>query len=476
VNSEGIFEQHITADIALAQWQYFLASGNRTWLRQRGWPVLAGAAAFWASRVTRDAQGRYHILHVTGPDEENPDVNDEAYTNVGARDTLLFAVAAARTLGISPPTQWSRIAAGLVVPFNRTLGIHPEFAGYQGQLVKQADVTLVQYPWGLPMSSQVALNDINYYVPRNDPDGPSMSDAVNEIDTSAIGNPGCSSYVYTQRSYEPFIKDVFNQFSETRNGGAFTFMTGIGGFLQEFLYGYSGLRWEGAHVHLDPSLTSQISGVVLHDLLWRGRRFTISIGPRTTTVSLAAGAPLPMSTPQGVQFATTRRALRIPTRRPDLIPTPDAALCGPASATSAQPGAPALAAVDGSPATDWQPASLPATLSGTVHRVRARKGRTTGAITAASVLWGRQWPPAPGPNIHPPPGPVTTLRASAYTLQLSTDGQHWRTVGGVTGKTQGTLDTFRFRAIRARFFRLTITASAIAQTMPMLEEVTLTGG
>jgi hypothetical protein len=92
------------------------------------------------------------------------------------------------------------------------------------------------------------------------------------------------------------------------------------------------------------------------------------------------------------------------------------------------------------------------------------------------VLWGRQWPPAPGPNIHPPPGPVTTLRASAYTLQLSTDGQHWRTVGSVTGKTQGTLDTFRFRAIRARFFRLTVTASANQQTMPMLEEVTLTGG
>ena len=70
-----------------------------------------------------------------------------------------------------------------------------------------------------------------------------MSDAVNSIDTSALETPGCSSYVYTQRSYEPFIRDVFDQFSETRHGGAFTFMTGIGGFLQEFLYGYSGLRW-----------------------------------------------------------------------------------------------------------------------------------------------------------------------------------------------------------------------------------------
>ncbi len=27
VNSEGLYEQHITADIALAQWQYYLATG-----------------------------------------------------------------------------------------------------------------------------------------------------------------------------------------------------------------------------------------------------------------------------------------------------------------------------------------------------------------------------------------------------------------------------------------------------------------
>jgi trehalose/maltose hydrolase-like predicted phosphorylase len=471
VNSEGIFEQHITADIALAQWQYFLATGDRSWLRHRGWPVLSGAATFWASRVTRDAQGRYHILHVTGPDEENPDVNDEAFTNVGARDTLLFAIAAARALGISAPAQWTRIAAGIVVPFNSRLGIHPEFAGYQGQLVKQADVTLLQYPWAFPMPRQVALGDINYYVPRNDPDGPSMSDAVNEIGTSAIGNAGCSSYVYTQRSYEPFIKDVFNQFSETRNGGAFTFMTGIGGFLQEFLYGYSGLRWEGGRVHLDPSLTRQISGVVLHDLRWRGRRFTISVGARSTTVTLASGAPLPISTPAGVRFVTTRHPLRLATRRPDLIPTPDAALCGPASATSAQPGAPALAAADGSPATDWQPASVPATLSGNLHAVFGPRGRSR-SLTTASVLWGRQWPPAPAPNVHPPPGPVKTLRASAYTLQLSNDGRSWRTVGSVTGKTQGTLDVFHFRAMRARFFRLAISTSA-SSAAPMLQEVVL---
>ena len=113
-------------------------------------------------------------------------------------------------------------------------------------------MTLLQYPWQYPMRAHVAQNDLNYYVPRTDPGGPSMSDAVNSIDSSALGTPGCASYVYTERSYQPFIRDVFDQFSETKTGGAFTFMTGIGGFLQEFLYGYSGLRWESGDVRAGP--------------------------------------------------------------------------------------------------------------------------------------------------------------------------------------------------------------------------------
>jgi hypothetical protein len=205
-------------------------------------------------------------------------------------------------------------------------------------------------------------------------------------------------------------------------------------------------------------------------LIWRGRRFTISIGSRRTTLSLASGAPLRVSTPTGVRFATVRHPVTLSTRRPDLTPTPDAPLCVNVTASSAQVGAPALAAVDGSPATDWQPVSLPATLSGSLHRPFGSGGR----VRTATLRWGQQWPGAPGPNIPPPPGPVTTLRASAYRLQVSADGHHWRTVANVTNRTHGALDVFHFRPMRARFFRLAISSSATSQA-PMLQELTLTG-
>ncbi|HSO97876.1 MAG TPA: glycosyl hydrolase family 65 protein [Solirubrobacteraceae bacterium] len=454
VNSEGLYEMHITADIAVAQWQYYLATGDRQWLSTHGYPVLSEAAAFWASKATRRPNGTYHIDHVTGPDEENPNVNDEAYTNVAAQTTLKDAVTAAGILGVDPPAEWAQIAAHLVVPeiTKSRARIHPEFAGYAGQLVKQADVTLIQYPWLFPMRRALATNDVNYYVPRTDPGGPSMSDAVNEIDTSALNLPGCASYVYTERSVQPFIRDVFDQFSETRYGGAFTFMTGIGGVLQEFLYGYSGLRWQSSGIRLAPSLTREIGGITLHDVKYRGRVFTITIGPRTTTLSLQRGPTL------AVNGRTVTRSITIRTARPDTARTTDAVRCANPTATSSVPGAVPLAAVDGSPATGWQPLRLPATFTTPLTSRRT--------ITRITVLWGRLWPQVTQPNVPPKPSPVRTLRADAYTIQASTNGRTWRTVATIHTSSGQTTDRLRIPPTSARYLRLRLTRGSVRPIRP----------
>jgi trehalose/maltose hydrolase-like predicted phosphorylase len=464
VNSEGLYEQHITADVALAQWQYYLSTGDRNWLRTRGWPVLSEAATFWAGRAEQAGDGRYQIDNVTGPDEENPDVDDEAYTNVGAAATLRMATQAAQVLGLSAPASWTTIAAGLAPDYDPTTNTHPEFDGYQGQLVKQADVTMLQYPWAQPMSLATAQSDIDYYVPRSDPGGPSMDDAINSIDSSALGSPGCSSYVYTERSIEPFIRDVFDQFSETKTGGAFTFMTGIGGFLQEFLYGYSGLRLGASSVALDPSLTGGISGVVLHGLSWHGSRFTVAVGAASTRVSLDSGPAVPLSIGGHAVTVGAGHPVTVPTRRPDHTPTTDLLRCQQASASSAQPGADPLAAVDGSPATDWQPTQTTGTL--TVPLTRPAR------ISSATVDWGQQWPAAPAPNVPPPPGPVQTLRASDYDLLVSTDGHTWTTVAQVRGRSTGTEDTLTFAPTQARYVQVRVLA-ATDDTPPMLTELTV---
>ena len=58
-------EIHVTGDVALAQWQYFLATGDSAWLAHEGFPVIRETADFWVSRSVYDsAADRYHIENV----------------------------------------------------------------------------------------------------------------------------------------------------------------------------------------------------------------------------------------------------------------------------------------------------------------------------------------------------------------------------------------------------------------------------
>ena len=62
-------QNHLQGDIAFATWQYYLATGDRKWLRESGWPVLRNVAEYWAGRVTPNPDGSYSINNVAGPDE-----------------------------------------------------------------------------------------------------------------------------------------------------------------------------------------------------------------------------------------------------------------------------------------------------------------------------------------------------------------------------------------------------------------------
>ena len=90
----------------LAQWQYYLATGDKKWLANRGWPVISERGGVLG--LTGDARQRWHTTTcsaITGPDEENPDVNDEVYTNVAARATLQDAIAGRAGARQSGPRQ-----------------------------------------------------------------------------------------------------------------------------------------------------------------------------------------------------------------------------------------------------------------------------------------------------------------------------------------------------------------------------------
>jgi hypothetical protein len=152
----------------------------------------------------------------------------------------------------------------------------------------------------------------------------------------------------------------------------------------------------------------------------------------------------------------------MPTRRPDRTPTTDLVRCQNAVASDSAPSGPPLAAVDGSPATGWQPTELPAKLTVPL--------RHADRISTATLTWGHEWPPPPAPNVHPPPGPVITLRPTAYDLLVSTDGTTWHAVAHVNVTGNRDTDTLRFPAQRAKYVAVRI-VTAREHLLPMLQEL-----
>jgi trehalose/maltose hydrolase-like predicted phosphorylase len=319
----GTYEVHINSDIALAQWQYYQVTGDKTWLRDKAWPVLKGIADYWATRAVPNSSGGYDINDVMGPDEYHYPVDNSVTTNAGAQASLRIAIRAAGLVGRTADPVRKKVADGLKIPVDKALNIHPEFDGYNGQTVKQADVTLLQYPWAVPMAPSLAQNDLDYYKGHTDPGGPSMTDAIAAINSAALGSPGCQVYDYLRYSADPYQAAPFNQWYETRNGGAFNFTTGQGGYLQEFLYGFTGMRWGTDAVTIDPFLPTQLPGVNITGVKWHGSTFDISVGQQRTTLTLRSGPPLAVRDGAGTLHRVTAAApLKIPTRHPASTPKP----------------------------------------------------------------------------------------------------------------------------------------------------------
>jgi trehalose/maltose hydrolase-like predicted phosphorylase len=441
-------ELHLQADIAIAQWEYYEATGDTSWLRTHGWPVLQALAQFWVSKAVPDPKGGYDIDTIQPPDEYHTGVDNSAYTNAAAATALRDAVQAAQVVGASAPAAWTAVANGVTqtMPFDSALNIYDEYDGYNGEQIKQADVVMLSYPLGFPMASGVGLNDLDYYAPRTDSAGPAMTDAIHSIDASSLNAPGCSAYTYMLRSHEPFLRAPYDQFAETRSGPntGFNFLTGVGGFLQVFEYGYSGLRFGTSSIQIDPSLSPQLQGIQLNNLQWQGRAFTVAIGPQSTELHLASGPAMAVQTPSGSQTVSTGSTITMPTRRPDQQPTNDLARCQPATASSFVPGDEPVAAVDGSSATPWEPTSSQATLT-------ARLAQLT-KIRTVTVTRG-------------------TSSAFSYKVETSTDGTSWNVVASSPSKSTGT-DQFKLPPTRAQFVRLDFPGGGSASS-PVIDELSV---
>lgn len=284
----GVYREiHVNADIAIAQWQYYLATGDEAWLKSYGWPVIREIADFWVSRVTfNKEQNRYEIHHVTSPDEAYDDVPNDSFTNAAARKALDIAVAAAQRVGAAPDPQWAAIASHMYIPFSEKEQRHLDFDAsvpHDKVTWMGSSLSWLAYPnLDLPMSPQVRRNDFEFQLQElkvhgNDPN--EMMMVMLAVHAAELGQ-GDVAGEWIDRNLVGFLKAPFNVRSETAANNAGYILATSAGFVQSFVYGLTGLRIndEGLSQTYAPVLPAKWKSLTLKNVAFRGQHFDVVVG------------------------------------------------------------------------------------------------------------------------------------------------------------------------------------------------------
>jgi protein-glucosylgalactosylhydroxylysine glucosidase len=273
-------EIHVNGDVALAQWQYYLATGDSAWLAREGYPVIQGTAEFWVSRAAYDStDGKFHIHNVVSVSEGLIGVSDDAYTNAVARKNLEIAVGASKRLGKPADPRWAELAAKLHLPYDSVSEFYRTYEGAPDSTL--GDVTpLLAYPLGVPMSDRAKRGNLEPAVRRlmTKGGGALMGAALLSVDAAELGDRDLVDSLLPH-SYQSWLQGPFLMLSETPTNKAVNFLTGAGSFLQQVIFGYTGLRMGegGVEPAFPPVLPSKIKRLALRGIHVRGKRYDVIV-------------------------------------------------------------------------------------------------------------------------------------------------------------------------------------------------------
>jgi trehalose/maltose hydrolase-like predicted phosphorylase len=271
----GPFEHHITADVAIAAWNYYAVTQDTQWLREKGYPILSSTADFWASRVERNGPGQYDIKNVVAADEWAENVDNNAFTNAAAKANLHYATQAAKILAINPDADWANVAGNIPI-LKMENGVTREHAAYKGEGIKQADVNLLAYPLKEITDSKQIQKDLEYYESRVPDEGtPAMTQGVFSLLYARLGNAE-KAYHWFKDAYVPNLNPPFRVIAETKGGTNPYFATGAGGILQAVIMGFGGIE-------ITPAGLMQVKSVL--PKTWKSLKIT-GVGPERKTFTV----------------------------------------------------------------------------------------------------------------------------------------------------------------------------------------------
>lgn len=270
----GTFEHHITADIAIAFWNYYKVTKDEKWLKQNGYPMLKEIADFWVSRSTKNEDASYSIKNVVGANEFAPNVTDNAFTNAAAITALNYAIEASKIVKRPVDENWREVANNLRI-LKLENGATKEHETYDGEIIKQADVNLLAFPLNVVNERAQIIKDLEYYEPKLSPEGPAMGKAIFAVIYARLGDAE-EAYRLFKEGYEPNKRPPFGALAESATSDNPYFVTGAGGMLQTILFGFGGLHiTDEGIVQKNPILPKEWKSLVLKGIGPEKKTYTI---------------------------------------------------------------------------------------------------------------------------------------------------------------------------------------------------------
>jgi alpha,alpha-trehalose phosphorylase len=311
---------HIGAAIADAVARYQAASDDESFSSGVGLELLVETARIWRSLGQHDAQGRFRIDGVTGPDEYSAIADNNVYTNLMAERNLRKAVDAAERhlqaaaeLGVEDEeiAGWRDAAQAILVPYDEEQGVHPQaesftehaiwdfdatspeqyplmlhfpyFDLYRKQVVKQADLVLALHLRGDAFSAEEKARNFAYYERLTVRDS-SLSACTQAVVAAEVGHLELA-YDYL---CESALVDLDDLQHNTRDG---LHIASLAGTWIGAVAGFGGMRDHDGILAFTPRLPQAISRLTFR-LCFRGRRLLVEVEPEQATYSLVVGSPL----------------------------------------------------------------------------------------------------------------------------------------------------------------------------------------
>ncbi|WP_182883759.1 glycoside hydrolase family 65 protein [Microbispora sp. H10949] len=314
---------HVNADIADAVTRYVDATEDTAFEGDAGLPLLVATARLWCALGHHDAEGRYRIDGVTGPDEYSAVSDNNLYTNLMARRNLRAAAATAvrhldraGQLGVTLEeiAVWRDAAAAMYLPYDERLGVHAQSEGYTGhavwdfentrpdqyplllhfpyfdlyrkQVVKQADLVLAMHLCGEAFTPEQKARNFAYYEALTVRDS-SLSAATQAVLAAEVGQLGLA-YAYLGEAALIDLRDLQHN---TRDG---VHMASLAGAWIALVAGFGGLRAGEGRLCFAPRLPSEITRLTFR-VRYRGRLLRVDVTSEDTTYRLLHGSPVSLA-------------------------------------------------------------------------------------------------------------------------------------------------------------------------------------